>query len=198
MQVSEKSRVIFLFLLIIFLVGAGVLWLDYIGLISLPGAAGGIFKKEAESVLYAGDDEPSLMKLEEFEKNKEKLNERVENLDQREAMISEEEKRIQSDKEKINEMKSGIDLERKKLEAEKAKHSGYRKNIVDLAGKIESMPPEEAKEIMVKWDDPLIIDVLRQMDQNAAEQGARSITPYLISLMPKDKASRVMYLMTQL
>ena len=35
-------------------------------------------------------------------------------------------------------------------------------------------------------------------DKNAADQGKQSITPYLISLMPKDKAARIMYLMTQI
>ncbi|HPB81225.1 MAG TPA: hypothetical protein PK200_04210 [Spirochaetota bacterium] len=55
-----------------------------------------------------------------------------------------------------------------------------------------------AAEIMVKWEDSLIIDVLRQIDSNAEEAGRSSITSYLISLMPGNKASRIMYLMTQI
>jgi flagellar protein FlbB len=70
--------------------------------------------------------------------------------------------------------------------------------VVTLAQKIESMRPEEAVEIMIKWEEPLIIDVLRQIDANAEEAGRTSITSYLISLMPREKASRIMYLMTQL
>ncbi|MBP8081988.1 MAG: hypothetical protein KAZ87_02175 [Spirochaetes bacterium] len=197
MQVSEKSKIIFLFLIIVFLLGVGVLWLDYMGLINLTKTAS-MFSKEEASVLYADDDEPSLMKLEELEKNKEQLKERTEDLDRREALLLEQEKSSNADKEKIQEMRAGIELERKKLENEKNKYSGYKKNIVDLAQKIESMPPKEAVAIMINWDDPLIIDVLRQIDQNALDAGAMSVTSYLISLMPKEKASRVMYLMTQL
>ncbi|HPJ16308.1 MAG TPA: hypothetical protein PLE16_03585 [Spirochaetota bacterium] len=197
MQVSEKSKIIFLFLIIVFLLGVGVLWLDYMGLINLTKTAS-MFSKDEASVLYADDDEPSLMKLEELEKNKEQLKERTEDLDRREALLLEQEKSSNTDKEKIQEMRAGIELERKKLENEKNKYSGYKKNIVDLAQKIESMPPKEAVAIMINWDDPLIIDVLRQIDQNALDAGAMSVTSYLISLMPKDKASRVMYLMTQL
>jgi len=197
MQVSEKSKIIFLFLIIVFLLGVGVLWLDYMGLINLTKTAS-MFSKDEASVLYADDDEPSLMKLEELEKNKEQLKERTEDLDRREALLLEQEKSSNTDKEKIQEMRAGIELERKKLENEKNKYSGYKKNIVDLAQKIESMPPKEAVAIMINWDDPLIIDVLRQIDQNALDAGAMSVTSYLISLMPKEKASRVMYLMTQL
>ncbi len=197
MQVSEKSKIIFLFLIIVFLLGVGVLWLDYMGLINLTKTAS-MFSKEEASVLYADDDEPSLMKLEELEKNKEQLKERTEDLDRREALLLEQEKSSNTDKEKIQEMRAGIDLERKKLENDKKKYSGYKKNIADLAQKIESMPPKEAVAIMINWDDPLIIDVLRQIDQNALDAGAMSVTSYLISLMPKEKASRVMYLMTQL
>ena len=197
MQVSEKSKIIFLFLIIVFLLGVGVLWLDYMGLINLTKTAS-MFNKDEASVLYADDDEPSLMKLEELEKNKEQLKERTEDLDRREALLLEQEKSSNADKDKIQEMRAGIELERKKLENEKNKYSGYKKNIVDLAQKIESMPPKEAVAIMINWDDPLIIDVLRQIDQNALDAGAMSVTSYLISLMPKEKASRVMYLMTQL
>ena len=60
------------------------------------------------------------------------------------------------------------------------------------------MPPDESVKIMVNWEDPLIIDVLRQMDSDAEAAGRTSITSYLITLMPKEKASRIMYLMTQL
>lgn len=197
MQVSDKSKILFLFLIIAFLLGVGTLWLDYMGMINLTKGAS-LFNKEEESVLYADDDEPSLIKLEELEKNKEKLKERIEELDRREALLSEKEKRSENDAEKISEMRSGIELERKKLETEKQKYSGYKKNILDLAQKIESMPPKDAVAIMINWDDPLIIDVLRQIDQNALDAGAASVTSYLISLMPKEKASRVMYLMTQL
>ena len=112
MQVSEKSKVIFLLLLIFFLAASGTLWLDYIGMINLTKFTGGLFHKESASVLYAGDDEPSLVKLEEFEKNKEQMKERVDDLDRREAMLSEEEKRVGADKEKIDEQRRGIPLAR--------------------------------------------------------------------------------------
>jgi len=195
--ISEKMKAIYLIILILFISAAGSFWLEYIGLIHITRHLEG-FRGEPESVVNAKDDEPTLVEREEFEKEKQKILERVEDLDKREALIAEKEKKFEADREKIEEMRKGIDLEKKKLEDEKARYSGYKKNVRVLADKIGNMPPEESVKIMVKWEDLLIIDVLRQMDSNAEEAGRQSISTYLITLMPKEKASRIMYLMTQL
>jgi hypothetical protein len=198
MAVSDKSKVFYLVLLILFIFFAGSFWLDYIGLINIREIVRGPVQQETESVLYATDDEPTLIEREEFEKQKALLKERIEKLDAREALLTEKEKKIEIEREKINEIKKGLALQKSKYEKEKTKDTGYKKNVVDLANKIVSMPPQDSVKIMIKWEDPLIIHVLRQMDRNAEESGTVSISSYLISLMPKDKASRIMYLMTQI
>ncbi|HEY1405689.1 MAG TPA: hypothetical protein VF857_03680, partial [Spirochaetota bacterium] len=189
---GTRSKVIYLVIFIFFLIGLGFFWLDYIGLISVDHFTKKFFHKESPSVLYASDDEPSLIAKEEFEKSREQLAERTEELDRREALIAEQEKTLRGDKEKLEEVRRGLDQDRKKLEDEKKRYTGYIKNVRDLAQKIVGMPPKESVPIMIKWDEALLIDVLRQMDQEAADTGKKSITSYLISLMPKDKASRVM------
>ena len=195
--VSEKAKIIYLIILIVFISGFGVFWLDYIGIIQLNKYVSR-FSKESPSVMEKAGDEPSLIEREEFEKEKQKLQDRVEDLDKREALLAEEEKKYKTEKEKLDEMMSGLKLEKKKFEDVKKSYSGYQKNIKILAEKLINMPPEESVKIMVNWEDPMIIDVLRQLDSDALEGGQQSITPYLITLMPKDKASRIMYLMTQL
>lgn len=197
MAVSDRSKIIYLLILIVFLAGLGVFWLDYINLINISKYTR-VFQGEPELVVDAAGDEPSLVEKEEFEKEKDKLLERIEELDQREALIAEREKELESEKDKLDQVRSGLELEKKKLEDERKKDSGYRKNVQVLANKMANMPPEESVKIMINWDDPLIIDVLRQMDSDAAAAGKMSITSYLITLFPKEKASRIMYLMTQL
>lgn len=198
MAVSHRSKVIYLIIFIIFLIGLGFYWLDYMGLVSLDKMSRRFFKKEAQSVMYASDDEPSLIAKEEFEKAKEMLSERTEELDRREATITESEKSLKNEQEKLAELRRGIEQDRKRFEEEKNRYKGYQKNVTDLAGKIENMPPKDSVSIMMKWEDTLVIDVLRQMDANAANAGKKSITSYLISLMPKDRASRLTFLMTQI
>jgi flagellar protein FlbB len=195
---TEKAKIIYLIILIIFIVVVGIFWLDYIGMINMNKVIRSYTERDAASVLNASDDEPSLIEREEFEKQKEKLNERIEELDKREASIEQTEKELDKEKEKLAEIRKGLNLEKEKIEKEKKMYSGYKKNVVDLAQKIYNMRPEEAIQIILNWEDPLIIDVLRQMDTDAADAGKTSISSYLISLMPRDRASRVMYLMTQL
>jgi len=197
MAVSSRSKILYLVILIFFLIGLGVFWLDYINLIDMSRYFQS-FKGQPESVVNAADDEPSLIEKEEFEKEKDKVQERVEELDKREALIAEQEKELVSEKDKLEQVRKGLELEKKKIEDEKKKDSGYRKNVIVLANKIANMPPDDSVKIMVNWDDPLIIDVLRQMDADSEAAGKMSMTSYLITLFPKDKASRIMYLMTQL
>ena len=197
MAVSNRSKIIYLVILIFFLAGVGVFWLDNIGLINI-GSHLNSLKGEEQLSLDAPGDEPSLIEKEEFGKEKEKLLERIEDLDKREALLAEREKEINSEKDKLEQVRKGLELEQKKLENERKKDSGYRKNVTVLANKVSNMPPEEAVKIMSNWDDPLIIDVLRQMDADSEAAGKMSITSYLMTLFPKEKASRIMYLMTQL
>jgi flagellar protein FlbB len=199
MNISGKAKVIYLLMLSIFLVVAGFFWLDYIGMINLDRMFRKFYHHDAPRVVDAKNDEPSLVEREEFEKEKQKFRERIEDLDKREAHLVEAEKSIDTERDKIEDRKKGIELEARKLENEKKKYSGYVKNVKDLAQKIGTIPPDDAVAIMLKWEDTLVIDVLRQMDANAADEGRQSITSFLISKMkPTERASRIMYLMTQL
>ncbi len=199
-NISNRAKIFYLILLIMFISGFGVLWMDYIGLMDLSTYAESL-RGEPALVTQADDDEPSLMEREEFDKEKQKLLERVEDLDKRDALITEREKEIEAQKEKFEETRRGLDLEKKKFTLEKGQYSGYRKNVKILADKIVNMPPKSSVDIMLNWEDPLIIDVLRQIDNDAQEAGKASITPYLMKIMSdtqSDRASRIMYLMTQL
>mgnify|MGYP001394996148 CR=1 FL=1 len=198
MAVSNRSKIIYMIILIIFLAGVGLFWLDNIGFINLS-AKFSFLKGEEELSLNAEGDEPSLIEKEEFGKEKEKLQERIEDLDKREALLAEKEKEIGADKDKLEQIRKGLELEQKKLEDDRKKDSGYRKNVIVLANKLSNMDPLESVKLMSNWDDPLIIDVLRQMDADSEAAGKMSITAYLMTkFVPKERASRIMYLMTQL
>lgn len=199
-NVSNRAKILYLLLLILFISGAGLFWMDYIGLVDIQSRFAR-FRGEPELVTEAKDDEPSLVEREEFEKEKQKHAERIEELDKREALIAEKEKELESQKEKLDETHKGLQLEKKKFDQEKSRYAGYRKNVKVLANKMVNMPPEDSVTIMLNWEDPLIIDVLRQIDLDAADVGRSSITPYLIQIMSQkksDRASRIMYLMTQI
>ena len=198
MAVSNKSKIMFLVILIIFLCGISLFWFDSIGLLNFGSKVRSVVDSE-ELSLDASGDQPSLIEKEEFEKEKVKLLERIEELDKREALLIEREKELNDEKDKLEQIKKGQELARKEFEAEVKKHSDYKKSVVELANKMANMPPQESVKIIANWEETLIIDVLRQMDANSAAEGKMSITPYMLTLSPlKEKASRIMYLMTQL
>ena len=194
---SEKMKIIYLVIMIFFIIISGAIWLDYIGLLDFADKMN-FFRGKPELVIDAAGDEPSLIDREKLEKEQQALNSREEELNKREALLKEKENELTTGQEKLAEQKKGLEIEQKKLTDHKNEHAGYEKNIKVLADKIANMPPEESVKIMTGWDDPVIIDVLRQMDVDADAAGSSSITSYLITLMPKEKASRIMYLMTQL
>ena len=55
MQISGKSKVVYLIIFIFFLVGLGFYWLDYIGMINVDRMSRKIFNRHPASVLYSGD-----------------------------------------------------------------------------------------------------------------------------------------------
>ena len=198
MAVSNRSKIIFLIILIVFLCGISLVWFDTMGLFNFGSKVKSMVEND-ELALNASGDEPSLIEKEEFGKERDKLLERIEELDKREALLAEREKEINEEKDKLEQIRKGLELARKKFEDDVKKDAGYKKNVIVLANKMANMPPVESVKIMASWEETLIIDVLRQMDANSEAEGGASITPYLLTLSPlKEKASRIMYLMTQL
>ena len=106
---------------------------------------------------------------------------REEEIASREAIVDGRFLEVQQKEQEINEIKAGVMAERKKLAMMAQDIEDRNTKVADLANKVGNMPPEKAVEMMVNWRDFDIIDVLRQMDRNAAATGTPSITPFLLT-----------------
>lgn len=74
-------------------------------------------------------------------------------------------------------------------ELEKVKRS---ERVKIVAEQLMNMPPKDAvPRLEAQTDDLLVIDILRAMDAVAADQGKRSIVPYLLSLMKGERAATI-------
>ena len=74
-------------------------------------------------------------------------------------------------------------------EMEKIKRS---ERVRIVADQLMNMPPKDAvPRLEAQTDDLLVIDILRAMDAVAADQGKRSIVPYLLSLMKGERAAAI-------
>jgi flagellar protein FlbB len=105
----------------------------------------------------------------------------------------------------LNELEAKLTEEMKRLEEEKkvlseklSEYDNYRENIAKQAEYFTSMPPDAAVERLAKLDDLLVIDILRQIDRTAEEEGRLSVVPYFLSLMDPTKAAVIQRKMTKI
>ena len=53
------------------------------------------------------------------------------------------------------------------------------------------MTPKAAVNILLAMDDQMVIDVLRKVEEMAAQNGTASMVSYWLSLMPADRAAAI-------
>ena len=71
------------------------------------------------------------------------------------------------------------------------KYDDKEVNIEQIANNLNGMRPEAAVGILVAMDDQIVIDVLRKVEEMAAENGTMSMGSYWLSLMPSDRAAEI-------
>ena len=198
--VRNILKIFFLLLLLIVIVLGGIYWFDHLGLLNYRKVIGPLeqylpaFMQRGEVV---GDD-PYLLERELLGKREEVL---IARYDELETMMSDlEQKELE-----LNEIEAKLTEEMKRLEEEKKvlseklnEYDNYRENIAKQAEYFTSMPPDAAVERLAKLDDLLVIDILRQIDHTAEEEGRLSVVPYFLSLMDPTKAAVIQRKMTKI
>lgn len=91
-----------------------------------------------------------------------------------------------------------IEIARNDLEAQKkslneiTKHfENKNERVRQVASDLMNMPPQSAVEILVEFDDVLLIDTLIAVNDISAELGATSVVPFWLSLMDPKRAGAV-------
>lgn len=64
-------------------------------------------------------------------------------------------------------------------------------NINQIAKNLNDMRPEAAVDVLLAIDDYTVIDILREVEEIAAEEGTYSMGSYWLSLMPSEKAAEI-------
>lgn len=186
---GEKRMSFFLILVILFLSFAVIYLLDGLGIIR-GGDYITMLKDENPPILEDTEFPGEVEKL-RFQKWEERLMQREEEIASREAIVDGRFLEVQQKEQEINEIKAGVMAERKKLAMMAQDIEDRNTKVADLANKVGNMPPEKAVEMMVNWRDFDIIDVLRQMDRNAAATGTPSITPFLLTLFTPERRAEI-------
>lgn len=186
---SNRKRAVYLVFVIAVLIGILSYVLDRMGIIKvddyIPQLAGENKPIENDQAYPTEVDKLDNLKLEQ------KLLEEEEKLAQKEQTLTEAEAKLKQGEQNLEEQKKSLLAEKEKLHRKITEWNDRKKNLKDLANKVESMQPEKAKEMMDGWNDFDIIDVLRQIDANALEEGKVSISSYLLTLFDKKRRSEL-------
>lgn len=199
MASTEKTglKIILSIFLLILVLLATIYWFNYIGLINIQRS---LFKvsKKIPLISYAKEiQDPFLLEKEYMEKLKLSyeskfllLQKQLEELKKREKEIKLKEKLLQKQSKALEE--KDLSINRKLKE-----YDNYKNNIKKQANYFINMAPKNAVNIMNGMDILLVVDILRAMDEVFEEKGEESTVPYLISLMPADRAAKINELMAE-
>ncbi len=192
-NLSDKFKIGYLSIVILFALSVLVYLLDTWGVINLEEYVP-LLSEEAPVVPESTDD-PTLLEWERLEKE--------------EARIEEERLKLEEERLKLKEMLADIEAKEGELAGRESslteartqfteeQQAQFKRNemIADMATRMTNMPPQDAVAIMAGFSNTDLVDVLLQMEENAVQAGQQSIVPFLMTLLPRDRAALVGTLM---
>ncbi len=191
-RVSAAPRVLGLLLLVLLLAGGGALWFDFLGVIDVTSLFAPVLRlvglEPREQPIELTDD-PLLLDSERLAKREEALSIRSDELDQRELELSELETELVTLQEQLSEREAALTDRENSVNQALRRVDNERAALVRLSGYLTGMPPADAVEIMVNYNDPLLIDVLLTTDELAEAAGQQSLTSFWLSQMPPQRAA---------
>ncbi|MFW6138149.1 MAG: periplasmic-type flagellar collar protein FlbB [Spirochaetota bacterium] len=197
--VTTLLKILFLILLILVIILGGIYWFDHLGLINYKNIVGPFsrylpgFMKKGQVV----EEEPSLLEKEFLEKREQLLADRSQDLEELQKKLEKKELELNEMETRLKEEKRALEESKKVLSEKMREYDNYKENISKQARYFISMPPEDAVERLARMDDLLVIDIFRQMDKIAEEEGRVSMAPYYLSLMDPEKAAVIQRKMTK-
>ena len=190
---SAKVRIVYLTLVILFTGGVFLYLLDTWGVIRLEEKLPFLASDPPRAPL--SEDSQTLLDKEALEKQEEKLKEKELQLQEMQEKLLERQEALKQEQQKLEEARSGLKEARKQLERESEARQTRDEKIQQMAERIGAMPPDDAVAILRGWSNVDMVDVFVQMERNAEEAGEQSIVPFLITKLPRERASLITTLM---
>ncbi len=193
MRFGDKVKIIYLLMVILFSLGVFAYLLDTWGIIRLDRHLP--FLSKEPPLVSDETDSISELEAERFAKEEERLRELELTVKEAESKLEQEKEELRKKTEELEELKAGLEAEKAKIEEDRAAENERKKMISDMAGRISGMPPQSAVSILEGWSNTDVVDVFLRMEQISADEGRPSIVPYLLTLMPKERAALITSLM---
>ena len=196
MAAKNFGKSFVLILIILILISGGLLWFDYLGIIHVKSVFSPVYKllgKEPQTSVTSTQSDPLTGNLDEDRLNKQlqAIDIRMEELDKRESDLEASEKQNAQVAAELAEREKNQEEREKTFNLTVKKYDDKEVNIEQIANNLNGMRPEAAVGILVAMDDQIVIDVLRKVEEMAAENGTMSMGSYWLSLMPSDRAAEI-------
>lgn len=191
------GKTLVLLLLLIILIMGGALWFDYLGVIDAKTVFNPVYRMLGLEPQTSESNTKGFETL-EANLNEDRLSKRLEALEIRSQELNKREEDLAAQEEKNLQIASDLaDQEKSQEEREKTFNNQVKKyddrevNIVANAENLSGMVPTQAVAIMLEMEDQDVIDILRKVDEMAAESGESSMVSYWLSLMPAERAAEI-------
>jgi flagellar protein FlbB len=192
-RLSDKIKLIYLALVILFALAVFVYLLDTWGIIRLERFLP--YLKQDPPIVELSNDDPTELEKERLRKEEARLADEELRLKELEASLQTRGEEIEEKQRKIDELRKGIEERQQLLDEARAKEADRKAMIGNMARRIYSMPPDDSIAIVAGWSNTDLVDVFLQMEKNAADEGTSSIVPYLMTKLPRDRAAVITTMM---
>ena len=142
-----------------------------------------------------GVNESANIKWDEIRKSQERLEEENQALASKFQEIKEKETEIREQNKQLAIQRKEIAEERKKLEKAKEQFTQIKIKQKQIVDKIIGVEPNEAARILQVMPDQEVYQILSKIDEQAEQSGTRSVSSYLLSLLPTEKSGKIISLM---
>ena len=191
MQAKHSLTVMFLLIFLIILIISVVYWFNYLGLLNLPRALSKIVSK-VPLISYGKDiTDPFLLEKEYYSKLRLSYDSMFTQLNQYENELKAKDEQIKEKEKILSESELSFKQKEENIYRKLKEYEDYKENIKKEAIQFINMPPEHAVKVLNSMDILKVVDILRAMDEYFAQIGESSLVPYLVSLMPPDRAAKI-------
>ena len=189
--VGAGARIALLLLLVLVLVVGGLVWFDYLGLVSANRVVTPVLRLVGISrpAPVAGAEDPLLLEAERMKAREEATALRTAGLDEREKLLQTREAEVQEMAASLGEQRKSLAEQQKSINEARKTYDDRVANLRDISGKLTSMRPEDAVAVLQEMKDVDIIDVIRMTDLIAAGEGTVSITSKWLADLPEKRAA---------
>lgn len=188
------GRVFVLLILTILLALGGLLWFDYLGLMSTRSFFSPvytIFGLSTPKGVASGAEEKADLEEDRYAKRLFALDTRSQELDKLKEELELKRKENLQIAEELNDRKDAIEEKEKSFKQLLEETDNRKANIIQIAKYMNGMRPQNAVANLLEMDDQDIIDVLRAAEELAETEGKTSLVSYWFSLMPPVRAAEI-------